>query len=78
MIVSSKSVPAPICLGCTRFRADKPGLTCDAFPQGIPQAIYESSADHRKPYPGDRNLQFVAKTPADAEYAAELFTVPAS
>ncbi len=53
------SVPAPMCLVCTRFREAKGDLiSCDAFPEGIPPGILDSVVDHRVPVEGDRGLQF--------------------
>lgn len=53
--------PAPVCYKCKHFKenADKP--ICDAFPAGIPEAIYYEGHDHNKPYPGDNGIQFEAK-----------------
>jgi len=49
----------PICYGCARFKADNlDGLTCDAYPEGIPIEIITSEHDHRKPFPGDHGIQF--------------------
>jgi hypothetical protein len=49
----------PICLRCTHFdRTNKNGLTCAAFPMGIPVMIVTSVDDHRKPYPGDNGILF--------------------
>ncbi|MFC7257696.1 MULTISPECIES: hypothetical protein [Streptomyces] len=31
---------------------------CDAFPEGIPSAIYQDGFDHRLPYPGDHGIRF--------------------
>ena len=34
------TIPAPICLGCARYRKQQgPKFTCDAFPDGIPADI---------------------------------------
>lgn len=33
-------------------------VTCDAFPNGIPQEIYSDKIKHTKPYPGDNGIQY--------------------
>lgn len=63
----------PMCLGCKHFDAAAESLRCDAFPEGIPDAITKSKADHRLPIAGDNGIQFEADTKADAEYASNLF-----
>ena len=60
---------APMCLGCVHYRdfaAQQIGQerrvpTCDAFPDGIPDAIFLSGVEHDKPYPGDHGIQFEPK-----------------
>lgn len=52
----------PMCLGCARLHDQGSlkfyGRTCDAFPDGIPAAIWEDAGDHRKPFPGDHGIQY--------------------
>jgi len=70
-----------LCDFCKHEFANKPGPVyvstpqCDAFPDEIPDDIYFSKHDHRKPYPGDNGICFepVAK---DSPYAYKLETLP--
>lgn len=54
-----------LCQYCTRlrlttYRGGEPVFDprCDAFVDGIPAAIIDNRADHRKPVPGDNGIQF--------------------
>jgi hypothetical protein len=59
--------PAPMCVSCKHFKQDEPGRICAAFPNGIPNRIWENKADHRKPYPGDYGIQFELESGSDKE-----------
>jgi len=48
----------PICNMCKNMRLQEPGATCNAFPNGIPDAILDNEADHRLPFEGDRGIRF--------------------
>jgi len=37
------------------------GLTCNAFPAGIPQVVLIGEEQHRTPLPGDGGIQYEAK-----------------
>lgn len=57
-------VMPPMCLWCKHFnRGNARGLTCAAFPKGIPPAIFQSRFDHRQPWPGgDKGIRFERDT----------------
>lgn len=68
-------IAPPICVDCTRLRKavyGKWGMFCDAFPDGIPDDIVTSRADHREPVAGDHGLQFLAKSDAAEADAARI------
>lgn len=62
----SSIVPMPVCLTCKHFHGGSAfPVTCEAYPKGIPEAIWAGGFDHRQPYSGDNGVQYEAK-PADA------------
>lgn len=50
------------CLECTHYQGD---VTCDAFPDRIPEEIMTGLHDHREPYSGDNGIQFEATNEED-------------
>lgn len=49
----------PICTTCTRYDLDDSRIVaCDAFPNGIPDAITTNQTDHRRPVEGDQGMQW--------------------
>ncbi len=63
----------PACLFCRHLRPD-PGdpLTCEAFPDGVPDPIRDGRVNHRDAYPGDRGMRFEPDPLAPAEAIALL------
>jgi hypothetical protein len=64
---------SPICWCCTRLREYGIDRECDAFPKGIPSAIWEGETDHRVPYPGDQGMQFSPRNQRGAIEVARWF-----
>jgi len=52
------SIDAPMCIKCAHFQdlIEKP--KCNAFPDGIPDEIWEEGFNHRNPFPGDDGILF--------------------
>ena len=42
------------CVSCKH----KTGLTCKAFPEGIPKEMLRNQFDHRNPHPDDNGIRF--------------------
>ncbi len=56
--------PYSNCLRCLHFslETNRPNYhTCKAFPQGIPYEIWSGENEHKKPYTGDKGIQFEPK-----------------
>jgi hypothetical protein len=64
---------SPICMWCSRLVDYGIDRQCDAFPDGIPSAIWEGEVDHRAPYPGDQGVQFEAINQLGADEVARWF-----
>jgi hypothetical protein len=62
----------PICHFC-RHLATSGGMTCAAYPDGIPWEIQAGQVDHRLPYAGDHGVHYDPLTPEEFRArAAEL------
>ena len=66
--------PTKLCWSCLHFHGegytppdfpeewcDAGIVKCDAFPEGMPEAIRRDEFDHDKPHPGDHGLQYVSR-----------------
>jgi hypothetical protein len=51
------------CSSCTHFfEGSYKRPACEAFPQGIPDEVFDNYVDHRKPYRADLGLRWQADT----------------
>ena len=41
---------------CSRVFPDN--MSCEAFPDGIPEELFDGKVSHHTPYPGDHGIQF--------------------
>lgn len=50
---------APLCVSCKRLRDyDHDRISCDAFPEGIPDEIIFNEVSHKNPVDGDNGLRY--------------------
>lgn len=59
------------CLGCARYNGNK---RCDAFPAGIPEAVWDNIILHDKPIDGDRGLRWASPTTLEPMHAPPTHT----
>ena len=69
------TIAMPLCPGCKHFNRDGGwGFRCAAFPDGIPDAITLSEADHRRSFEGDQGIRFEPIDDEAVAYAELLFS----
>jgi hypothetical protein len=49
---------SPVCSYCKHFSTETEDNVCSVFPTGIPAEIWTGKNDHKKPFKGDRGIQF--------------------
>ena len=62
---------SPICRDC-RHRIGYGDLNCAAFPDRIPEEIWNGERDHNSPFPCDRGNRFEPMTEADRARKRQL------
>jgi hypothetical protein len=64
LIERRRALSSPICFWC-RHRDHSEREVCAAFPEGIPDAIWNGDHDHQTPFPGDHGIRFEAMNEAE-------------
>lgn len=68
-------IVTPLCVFCRHAHRDRRPLDrCDAFPDGIPDAIYQDGFDHRRAYPGDHGIRYAALPEFENSFPTHLKT----
>ena len=53
------TIQVPVCVRCRHLDRDlRDADVCAAFPNGIPDEIWDGENDHTEPFPGDNGIQF--------------------
>jgi len=58
LVVADSGTIKAVYVPCDLCKHARENDTCDAFPDGIPEAILTGDFDHTTPYPGDHGIQF--------------------
>jgi len=63
----------PLCMFCRNLIDESEVKRCRAFPEGIPEEILTTEADHRKPFEGDGGIRFESMSDEAEKRATEVF-----
>lgn len=59
-----KVIYSPVCAFCVHYNPTRDNFRCcEAYPDGIPAAIFEGRNDHTRSFPGDHGIRFERGTP---------------
>ncbi len=69
------TISPPMCLFCAHYRGVRNGGVprCAAYPEQIPDAIYDEYADHRLPFAGDNGIRFQPDGDDAVEYVSDNY-----
>ena len=61
------------CMTCERLQKH---ARCDAYPDGVPEAILKNQVDHREPFSGDGDLTYVPCLDRYGKTMTHIFDTP--